>query len=102
MPKKQALLQEILTRIKVEDLPDNIRDIAEAIGIEATIKLVKLCGGQSAYIPKMESCILKVKGRMIYEEFKANRSRTVYSDLARKYDYSEPHLRTIVAAEARA
>ena len=39
---------------------------------------------------------------MIYKEFKASRSRTVYSDLARKYDYSEPHLRTIIAAEVRA
>lgn len=101
MPKKQALLQKILSQIEVDDLPDNIKDIGEAIGIEATIQLVKLCGRQSAYIPKMDSCILKVKGRMIYDEFKANRTRTVYSDLARKFDYSEAHIRTIIAAESK-
>ncbi len=101
MSKNEALLQVILSNIQVEDLPENIRDIGEAIGIEATIKLVKLCGGQSAYIPKMESCVLKFKSSMIFEEFKANRSRTIYADLAKKYDYSEVHIRRIISDESK-
>ena len=38
--------------IPMSDIPEEYRDIAEAIGMEAFTQLTLLCGGQSLYIPK--------------------------------------------------
>lgn len=82
--------------ILINDLPESIQDIAQTIGLEATLKLVRLCGGQSPYIPKMESCELKAKYRRIWSEYKDSKSGTIYTDLALKYNLSESHVRAIV------
>ena len=41
--------------VPMSDIPEEYRDIAEAIGLEAFTQLTLLCGGQSLYIPKRES-----------------------------------------------
>ena len=41
--------------IRMMDIPEEYRDIAEAIGLEAFTQLTLLCGGQSLCIPKRES-----------------------------------------------
>lgn len=82
--------------IKIDDLPDNIRDIAYEIGLEATLKLVRLCGGQSPYIPKMDACEQAAKHREIYEEYRQSKSGRIYSELALKHNYSESYVRDII------
>jgi len=85
--------------ITLEDLPESYRDIAEVIGLPAAMALVRHCGGQSPYIPKLDSCQRAAKYRQIYEEYKKSSSSYVYSELSRKYDLSESHVRAIVRAE---
>lgn len=43
--------------VPMSDIPEEYRDIAEAIGLEAFTQLTLLCGGQSLYIPKRESLL---------------------------------------------
>lgn len=83
-------------KIQLEDLPESIRDIAEAIGLGNTLTLVRLCGGQSPYIPKMETCEQAARYRVIHEEFKNSRSGRVYAELAKKYNYSESYIRDLI------
>lgn len=82
--------------IELDDLPESIRDIAEVIGLGNILALVRLCGGLSIYIPKLESCELEAKHRQIWKEYKESRSGTVYADLARKFNLSESHVRSII------
>lgn len=85
--------------ITLDDLPETFRDIAEVIGLDAAMALVRHCGGQSPYIPKMDSCQRSAKYRQIYEEYKQSKSSCVYAELSRKYDLSESHVRAIVRTE---
>ncbi len=82
--------------IQMDDLPKNIRDIADVIGLESTLKLVKLCSGQAIYIPKIETCEQAAKHREIYEEYKKSRSGRIYAELAMKYNYTENYVRDII------
>lgn len=84
-------------KIKQADLPESFQDIVETIGLEATLKLVDLCGGQSLYVPKKESCELQARKRTIYEEWVSGKSTSL--QLARKYNYTESHVRTIIREE---
>lgn len=82
--------------VKIEDLPESFRDIAEMIGLASALKLVDMLGGMSLYIPKRESCELEAKCRMIYDDWRCAKSDTVYRDLAQKYAYTEIHIRRII------
>ena len=44
-----------LRAVTIEDIPEEYRDIAEAVGLEAYLTLSVLCGGQNLYIPKREA-----------------------------------------------
>ena len=41
--------------VTMEDVPEEFREVAEALGMKAFLKLITLCGGQDLYIPKRES-----------------------------------------------
>lgn len=85
--------------ILLDDFTGRFRDIAEAIGVEAAMKVVRLCGGGEPYVPTLDACQRKAKYRKIYEEWKSSRSTLIYSELARKFRLSEGHVRVIVRAE---
>ena len=44
-----------LRGVTLEDIPEEYRDIAETVGLEAYLTLSVLCGGQNLYIPKREA-----------------------------------------------
>ena len=44
-----------LRGVTIEDIPEEYRDIAETVGLDAYLKLSVLCGGQNLYIPKREA-----------------------------------------------
>jgi Mor family transcriptional regulator len=60
------------------------------------MKLVELAGGTNLYIPKYDSCVLEAKSRRIYDEWRASKEENPYITLAKKYNYSETHVRRIV------
>lgn len=82
--------------IKIDDLPETFRDVADLIGLDNALALVDMCGGMNLYVPKKDSCELAAKFRRIYEEYKASKSGTVYVDIAKKYNYSESYVRDII------
>ena len=55
--------------VPMSDIPEEYRDIAEAIGLEAFTQLTLLCGGQSLYIPKRESLERNARDRDIRARF---------------------------------
>lgn len=82
--------------IMLEDVPKEQRDIAEAVGMEAFIKLSKLCGGQaSIYITRYTQLSRGARNRTIKERYNGYNIR----QLAREYNLTSRQIRKIVTAE---
>ena len=78
--------------IRADDIPEEYRDIAEAIGLEAFIQLTLLCGGQNLYIPKRESLERGSRDRDIRARFDGGN----YRALATQFRLSERQIRKII------
>ena len=78
--------------IPMSDIPEEYRDIAEAIGMEAFTQLTLLCGGQNLYIPKRESLERAARDREIRARFNGGN----YRALAAQYRLSERQIRKII------
>ena len=74
------------------EIPEEYRDIAEAIGLEAFTQLTLLCGGQSLYIPKRESLERGARDRDIRARFDGGN----YRALAVQFRLSERQIRKII------
>ena len=81
-----------LRSIRFEDVPDEYRDVAEALGMSAFLKLATLCGGQSLYIPKLESLEREGRDREIRARFNGGN----YRALGAQYRLSERQIRKII------
>ena len=77
--------KDIISGITIEDLQEQHRPIAESIGMESFIKLVREFGGSAIYIPQMREVTKMRVYRMIRDEFDG----TNIKKLASKYDVSE-------------
>lgn len=49
--------------VPMSDIPEAYRDLAEDLGMDAFLKLVRLCSGQYLYIPKWESILRNARDR---------------------------------------
>ena len=78
--------------IPMSDIPEEYRDIAEAIGMEAFTQLTLLCGGQRLYIPKRESLERNARDREIRARFDGGN----YRALAAQFRLSERQIRKII------
>ena len=78
--------------IPMSDIPEEYRDIAEALGMEAFTQLTLLCGGQSLYIPKRESLERNARDRDIRARFDGGN----YRALAAQFRLSERQIRKII------
>jgi len=78
--------------VPMSDIPEEYRDIAEAIGLEAFTQLTLLCGGQSLYIPKRESLERNARDRDIRARFNGYN----YRALAVQFRLSERQIRKII------
>ena len=63
--------------IQFEDVPEELRDVAVELGLEAFLKLVSLCGGQDLYIPKRESLERGPRDRAIRARFDGGNYRAL-------------------------
>jgi len=70
--------------LKPGDLPGDLRDVAELIGMATAVRLAEKLGGAHLYVPQAESAFASAKKRYISE----NRNRSV-RDLSRETGYSE-------------
>ena len=78
--------------IQFEDVPEELRDVAVELGLEAFLKLVSLCGGQDLYIPKRESLERGPRDRAIRARFDGGN----YRALAAQYRLSIRQIRKII------
>ena len=78
--------------IPMSDIPEEYRDIAEALGMEAFTRLTLLCGGQNLYIPKRESLERNARDRDIRARFTGGN----YLALAAQFRLSERQIRKII------
>ena len=73
--------------IRTDDIPEEYRDIVDAIGMEAL-----LCGGQTLYVPKRESLERGARDRDIRAMFNGSN----YRSLAAQFRLSERQIRKII------
>ncbi len=83
--------------ISLESLPEILQMIAEALSIEAALKLSKCFGGMRLYIPKIEGLLRSNRDEQIRMNFNGINHR----ELAQKYKLSESQIRTIVQKHAK-
>ena len=83
----------MLNYLTREDIPDSLIDIVDEIGMDNFIKLCRLCGGISIYIPTENSLVKPIRNRVIRESFDGGN----YKELARQFDISEVQIRKIIA-----
>ena len=74
-----------------DDVPESLKDVVDAIGMDSFKALVKLTGGSTLYIPS-EACITRpVRNRIIKERFRGS-----YKELSLAYGMTENQIRNIV------
>lgn len=78
--------------IRTDDIPEEYRDIVDAIGMEAFVHLTLLCGGQTLYVPKRESLERGSRDRDIRTMFNGSN----YRSLAAQFRLSERQIRKII------
>ena len=82
----------MIDKLTIDDVPENLKSVACAIGIDA---FIKCAGGTSIYLPS-ERCITKpVRDRVIRESFCGD-----YRELAKRFGISEVRVRRIVGEKS--
>lgn len=85
----------MINKLTIDDVPENLKSVACAIGIDALRSLIKYAGGTSVYLPS-ERCITKpVRDRVIRESFCGD-----YKEMARRFGISEVRVRKIVGEKS--
>lgn len=82
-----------ISRIRIQDLYGEQRDIAELIGLDNYIKMSKQFGGDSIYIQKYSEVVKIQRNSEIREKFNGYNSES----LAKQYDLSERYIRMLCA-----
>ncbi len=80
-----------IDNITVENLDEEQKELAELLGLEKYIELVKTYGGTSIYVHKAQTIERSLRDEAIRKEFKGD-----YKRLALKYGLSERQVREIV------
>jgi len=85
----------MINKLTIDDVPENLKSVAYAIGIDAFRSLIKCAGGTSVYLPS-ERCITKpVRDRVIRESFCGD-----YKEMAIRFGISEVRVRRIVGEKS--
>ena len=85
----------MINKLTIDDVPENLKSVAYAIGIDAFRSLIKCAGGTSVYLPS-ERCITKpVRDRIIRDSFCGD-----YKEMAKRFGISEVRVRRIVGEKS--
>ena len=74
-----------IDEITLDDIDEKYRHIAERIGVEQFIELIKGLGGTSWYLPKLDKVLYRAIKRKILREYNNYNKK----ELALKYGISE-------------
>lgn len=78
--------------IRIDDLPEELREMADIIGFDDVLALVRNYGGGAVYIHEWETVIRGARDRKIRKDFNGAN----YRELAREHDLSVSMIRQIV------
>ena len=81
--------------IDIGDLPEELRQIAEVIGVEKLLELSERLGGDRIHIPRPERLAVAARNRAIRAAFNGAN----YRELARRHGLTVRWIRAIVAGE---
>lgn len=81
-----------LRTIRPEDIPEEYQDILDTLGMDAFLELIRLCGGQTLYLPKLDSLEREGRDREIRARFNGGN----YRALACQFRLSERQVRKII------
>lgn len=81
----------MLDKLRIEDLDNKFRVIAELIGIDGYKNLVRYFGGTCIYIPIEHRITRKNRNKIVRSDFEGD-----YKELAKKYNLSEAQVRRII------
>lgn len=81
----------MLEELTYEQLPDSLKDIADAIGLQPLKNLIKLAGGSTIYIPSEKNLTKPVRDEIIRKSFNGD-----YKSLSKKFNISEVQIRNII------
>lgn len=84
--------RHILESLTIEDLQEQHRGIAEAVGVDGLISLTDVFGGSSIYIPQKKELVKNRVYGMILEEYDG----TNIKELAVRYEVCESTVYNIV------
>lgn len=84
--------EDMAKGLELDDLQEQHRDIAESIGMDCFLELVKTHGGSAIYIPQMREVTKMRVYRKIAEEFDGTNIKA----LAGKYEVSESTVYNVV------
>lgn len=88
---------DLLDEVKMENLDDEQKILAETVGIDAFKRLVRAFNGTSIYIPKIESLEKAIRDELIRAEFDGGN----YKELALKFGLTETWIRNIVLEKVK-
>lgn len=78
--------------VRLSDISKSYRDVAEIIGVDAFLKLCKVYGGSSMYLPTERAVLKPLRDKKIKREFNGSNLRS----LSLKYGICETHIRKIL------
>ncbi len=85
---------DMLDKVTIADLDDDDKALAELVGLECFIKLVRAYGGGYLYLKKIDTIARNVRDEEIRQKFSGNN----YYELAKEYNLSEKMVRNIIGA----
>jgi Mor family transcriptional regulator len=86
-------LNDWIKEVKLEEIPEEYRPWAEAIGVEAILRQAKFLGGNTRYFPKIDALTHATRDRLIIQDYRAGVKMT---DLTAKYDISDSWVRRLI------
>lgn len=78
--------------VRISDLPDSVKGIAEVMGLNVVLKMSQEFGGDAIYFPKYQSLVKGARDRMIRAEFDGSN----HKDLAKKFNLTPACVRSIL------
>lgn len=85
--------------IRLEDLPEQFRQIAEIVGLETAVALIHAAPGCTIYVPTVGQATAGARNREIFRKYV---NGWTPSQLAMSYDMSESYIRSILAEQKAA
>lgn len=86
---------DLVRELTVDDLPSELRIVAEEIGLDAAVKLARLWGGFNVYLPKLDRVLIPVRDRTIR---RLRAEGVSVKELARQFGLTDTTVYSIVNA----